>query len=65
MPNAITRQQIKQIGVYLCNNVPYTDIEIRKTLLQCLVGLAFELGISFKEFCELIEQDVIDEKVKN
>ncbi len=56
MSSLISRQQIQQIGVYLCNNIPYTDIEIRKELLQTLGEIAEKLGIDFVEYCQLLEE---------
>jgi hypothetical protein len=66
MPNTKIIHHIKQLGVYLANNVPYTDIEIRKELLQGLVAIAEELDISPVEFCKLIETEyVVKEPVRN
>jgi hypothetical protein len=46
---------VKQIAVYLANNVPYCEVGIRQELLQCLQGIAKELGISAEEFARMIE----------
>jgi hypothetical protein len=66
MYNSDIRHHIQQLGVYLCNNIPYTDIEIRKELLQSLAIIVDELGIDFAEYCELLESEyVVKEPINN
>ena len=65
MDKCITKQMIKHIGVYLCNNIPYSDIAIRKNLMNYLAHIAKELDIDFDEFCRLLEEGLSDEKVQN
>jgi len=65
MDKRAIRLMVKQLGIYLCNNIPFSDIEIRKNLLQCLVGLAGELGIDFEEFCKLINVESASGTIKN